>query len=558
MDRYAPIAATVLLLATGLATPPAGGAGAWTESYESWNYRDGAHTTALWDTSAGELALPPLDPALGLTLDSPGFSFHIALEGTLACLADGDFGLLTFDRADPESTVFLGAATTPGLAQAVAISGKRAFVADSYAGLMVFDIAIPAAPVPGGSIPTPVRSRGVKISGSIAWVTYSDGPVSGLQAFDISGPAPIARGSVTVPGHAYGLDLAGDFAFIAAADGGLQIMNITDPDAPAFAASAGTFGFSYDVEVRNGLAWVADHSGGLVVFDVSDPEHPVPAGGHETTGPAFGIALEGDRVYLAVGQSGLDVIGLDASGGLHSLGALDPGDRLARGLAVENGHVYLANGEDGLHVISTPDPWYDTGANLAQSLPLPTGGGTIASIRLTASRLGTVDWEISADGGAHWEAVSAEGSWTAMSWPGDQLIWRSELSLDGSGHSPRIQELTLEWDDDDPTAVRPLSLDAGSPPLTLHAGRPNPFTDHVRIDYELPRRSRVTLDVLDATGRRVCSLTGHGPGVELGAGPHRAVWSGRDERGRPVSTGVYFVRLGANEVSEVRKVLYVR
>jgi len=85
----------------------------------------------------------------------------------------------------------------------------------------------------------------------------------------------------------------------------------------------------------------------------------------------------------------------------------------------------------------------------------------------------------------------------------------------------------------------------GAPPapggLRLHRPRPNPFNPRTAIAFELPRTGPVSLVAYDPRGRRVARIV---DGV-LAAGRHRVVWSGRDASGRPVASGVYFLRLEA-------------
>ena len=67
-------------------------------------------------------------------------------------------------------------------------------------------------------------------------------------------------------------------------------------------------------------------------------------------------------------------------------------------------------------------------------------------------------------------------------------------------------------------------------------------------------RRRVRLDVFDASGRLVRRLS---EGFHRG-GPASVVWDGRESRGDPVPSGVYFVRLASESGTEVRKVTIVR
>ena len=74
----------------------------------------------------------------------------------------------------------------------------------------------------------------------------------------------------------------------------------------------------------------------------------------------------------------------------------------------------------------------------------------------------------------------------------------------------------------------------------LYPVTPNPMFGHGEIRFDLRSASSVFLAVFDLAGRRVCWLA-NSPSVR--AGRHLVRWNGRDESGRTVSAGIYFVRL---------------
>lgn len=83
---------------------------------------------------------------------------------------------------------------------------------------------------------------------------------------------------------------------------------------------------------------------------------------------------------------------------------------------------------------------------------------------------------------------------------------------------------------------------------------PNPFNPSTTIRFELPRRGDVRLSVYDLSGRLVTVLTEgrHGPGE------HEVVWMGRDTRGAPVASGVYFCRMEAGGFSRTTKMVLLK
>jgi hypothetical protein len=74
------------------------------------------------------------------------------------------------------------------------------------------------------------------------------------------------------------------------------------------------------------------------------------------------------------------------------------------------------------------------------------------------------------------------------------------------------------------------------------ASAPNPFNASTTLSFTLPTAGYATLSVYSVTGQRIRTLVS-GPMV---AGTHTATWDGRDENGRPVSSGVYVSRLESN------------
>lgn len=92
-----------------------------------------------------------------------------------------------------------------------------------------------------------------------------------------------------------------------------------------------------------------------------------------------------------------------------------------------------------------------------------------------------------------------------------------------------------------PGATSTPSPTLGSGPLLTVA--PNPFSSRTSVRLVLPRTGPVELSVFDVTGRRVRQLA-HG---RLASGSHALVWDGRDDAGRPVVGGVYFVRVTSSD-----------
>ena len=92
------------------------------------------------------------------------------------------------------------------------------------------------------------------------------------------------------------------------------------------------------------------------------------------------------------------------------------------------------------------------------------------------------------------------------------------------------------------------------PVIRLFDARPNPFNPSTTIDFSLPKRQEVNLTIYDVQGRRVSVLVNG----TLNKGLREVVWGGTDQRGNPVSSGVYFYRLTAGNIAITKKMVLLK
>ena len=110
-----------------------------------------------------------------------------------------------------------------------------------------------------------------------------------------------------------------------------------------------------------------------------------------------------------------------------------------------------------------------------------------------------------------------------------------------------------------PTAIHVTqTADAGGPRLpaaiAFDPPAPNPALRSAGMTFALPEAGRVSLAVYDVNGHRVRLLSER----EWSAGEHRLGWDGRDDAGRPISAGIYFVRFAAGNTHVVRRLAWLR
>jgi hypothetical protein len=74
--------------------------------------------------------------------------------------------------------------------------------------------------------------------------------------------------------------------------------------------------------------------------------------------------------------------------------------------------------------------------------------------------------------------------------------------------------------------------------FSLKQNYPNPFNAETTIDFSITTNEPVNLSIYNLTGQKVRDLVSG----SLSAGNHSVIWNGRDNRGNPVSSGIYFSR----------------
>ena len=169
------------------------------------------------------------------------------------------------------------------LGAVVATMARQRMVSVILAAVILALTASPgrgAGPGPGNlkletSLPLGVLAFDIIIDGTLAYVATE----KGLTIVDISNPVrPVVRGAaLSVKGNASrGLAKKGSFIYLAAGRAGMQVIDVSNPDAPQSIAIANKGGIIYDVAVHPtaNAAYAASYRGQVLVWDISDPWQP--------------------------------------------------------------------------------------------------------------------------------------------------------------------------------------------------------------------------------------------------------------------------------------------
>ena len=126
----------------------------------------------------------------------------------------------------------------------------------------------------------------------------------------------------------------------------------------------------------------------------------------------------------------------------------------------------------------------------------------------------------------------------------DNDVWRFEPPNGLSGAPSRAAKTALAKPDITSEVQGRLTLDA----------YPSPFTTETTFSLHVPEDASVSLDVFDVAGRRVYATTA----LRLSTGRHDLTWSGTDENGRSLGSGLYVARAVSGREAVSRTILLVR
>ena len=90
--------------------------------------------------------------------------------------------------------------------------------------------------------------------------------------------------------------------------------------------------------------------------------------------------------------------------------------------------------------------------------------------------------------------------------------------------------------------------------FALQQNYPNPFNPTTTIEFNVPTRAHVTLEIFNLLGQHVRTLVDE----TKSAGNYKAIWDGTDVTGKSVSTGVYLYRFRAGDFVETKKMLLLK
>lgn len=147
----------------------------------------------------------------------------------------------------------------------------------------------------------------------------------------------------------------------------------------------------------------------------------------------------------------------------------------------------------------------------------------------------------------NWQTVTNGG--LVQSTPGIYFQYRATFNLNAEDLAPALTGVSLSYETGASTIEE-------TPPLVVRMLRPfpNPFNPRTIIGFYVNRRQAVRLAVYDVRGGCIALLADR----IFAPGYHEVGWDGKNDEGRAVSSGVYFVRMEAELYRAVQRAVLIR
>lgn len=405
-------------------------------------------------------------------------------------LASYSIGLRIIDAVKPDSLRELSFFITGGDGTiGVALKNQYALTAQRNAGLAVIDVSNATKPKRVGAVLLGGECLDVAVKGNYAYVVDK-----GLRAIDISNPqSPKNLDYVPITGSPIKVVIANNRAYVIAANRGIEMFDISNPAIPA------RLGFypklqCYRMAAQGNFAYLAVVDTGLVIVDVSDPQRPIEVS--RTLRSAHGVVVRNQLAYVAI-DTGLAIMNIanpksprvlsriGARAGSFTKGEID--------LALSENSLYLSHSK--LFAINVYDP---TKPRII-GLFTPVFG----------------------------QSLAASG----------QYIYLGDLAA-----GLKIIKNDL---------VSSMHVVENDPIANYYLGQnyPNPFNPLTTIQFSIPQKELVTIEVFNLAGQKVMTLLKG----NFGPGKHQIAFDASS-----LPSGVYVYKITTPTIALTKKMAVVK
>jgi hypothetical protein len=187
----------------------------------------------------------------------------------------------------------------------------------------------------------------VRVVGSFAFMATSEG----LEIVDVTDPGAPAGVAHLGGGEAWGVDVRDGLAYLAVPATGLKVVDVRDPSSPREIGTVSGTQMAWDVHVHEGFAYVGCHEAGVRILAVSANQLPQVIGRYldDDGGEALGVWGDGEYLYVA-DNFAIEVLDVRDPAALYEIGEVGRVHG-AHGLDVNGMWVYVAEARKGLMIL---------------------------------------------------------------------------------------------------------------------------------------------------------------------------------------------------------------
>lgn len=417
-------------------------------------------------------------------------------------------GLCVLDISNQDNLQFQSFFPTGGFAWKIQLKDSLAFVASGLAGLWILDVTNPAQPIAISNVNTNGITTDLVVEDTLVyivnWAVYLKGDTSrGLWIIDVSDlyqPKILSHyvgivrfsNSFIHPNSIFKQDSlilisqSGGFSN----DSTLEIINVTDPLFPERVSVFRTSFSPYDVCSFDTIVYLATADGGLRIINISEPDNPVEIS--NILNNSFAVAF--DKQYVYTFSADFFIINVDDPTNPYIVSSLQ--NHTSSGdidLFISDNYAYWADWSLGVIDISDPE----------NPIQVTTFDGKDRGLGVAAA------------GDKIFFADQTQGVW----------ILKNNLVTNIKDDTPFIHN------------------------YKLYQNYPNPFNPVTIIEFEIPQKEKVLIEVFDLLGQRIKILLNE----EMEKGKHSINFNAFG-----LSSGIYFYRIRTKETTVTKKMVLLR
>ncbi len=218
----------------------------------------------------------------------------------------------------------------------IKVHGNYAYCASPWTGVDIFDIRNPAdARQVAAYDPPDSYVGGLEIDGNYLYIAA----FFGVQIVDITNPpAPVLLSFY--PHNCYGLTRSGHYLYLLGEDEILQVLDISNPYAPAPAGSLSGYRFTPNMKAVGNYLYAISFDGYFLVVDVSDPWNPMVTGILENKN-YNNLCISGAYAYVSKNQ-GMAVVDISNPAAPKEIARYEPYDYIyGQNITVQDPYVFM-------------------------------------------------------------------------------------------------------------------------------------------------------------------------------------------------------------------------